>query len=102
VIDDVWRRDVLLTHSWRFWEKYSIIQYADDTLMIMPVFHNQWLQLKDIMNNFSASSGIHVNLHKTSLVLINTDQAHDLSLANFFGCRVESLIYISGSAAGYC
>jgi hypothetical protein len=85
-----------------FGKKYSIIQYADDRLMIMPVVHNQWLQLKDITNNFSASSGIHVNLHKTSLVLINTDQAHDLSLANFFGCRVESLIYISGSAAGYC
>jgi hypothetical protein len=52
-------------------QKYPILQYADDTLMIMPVEHNQFLCLKEILTSSHASTRLHVNFSKTTLVPIN-------------------------------
>jgi hypothetical protein len=59
--------------------------------MIMPTDQTQLLSLKEILANFSASTGLQVNYNKTTLVPINVDSAHANSLANIFGCKVESL-----------
>jgi hypothetical protein len=74
-----------------FGKKYPIGQYADDTLMIMPADIVQLVHLKEILQIFSASTGLHVNYHKTTLVPINIDNARATELANIFGCKVESL-----------
>jgi hypothetical protein len=72
-------------------QDFPIVQYADDTLMIMPADSGQLIHLKEIMQTFSESTGHHVNYHKTTLVPINIDNARATELANIFGCRVESL-----------
>ena len=70
---------------------YPIIQYADDTLLIMPADEEQLSHLKYLLNLFSMSTGLFVNYSKSSMIPINMDQQSINNLANSFGCRVESL-----------
>lgn len=42
-------------------ENFPIIQYADDTLLIMEACPNQLLHLKELFNTFAASTGLKVN-----------------------------------------
>jgi hypothetical protein len=44
-----------------FGQKYPIVQYDNETLTVMPTDHDQLLHLKDLLNTFSASRGLHVN-----------------------------------------
>jgi hypothetical protein len=74
-----------------FGQKYPILQYADDTLLIMPADVVQLDKLKDILRLFSTSTGLQVNYHKTTIVPINIDTDHAQALAQSFGCKVESL-----------
>jgi hypothetical protein len=45
---------------------FPIIQYADDTLLILPAELDQVLALKDVLQTFSLSTGLHINYHKSS------------------------------------
>jgi hypothetical protein len=57
------------------------LQYADDTLLIMPADPNHLNSLKDILTLVSASTGLQVNYQKTTLVPINIDNEQAQSLA---------------------
>jgi hypothetical protein len=67
-----------------------VVQYADDTILIMQGCETQLLHLKEILHNFALSSGLKVNFHKSCFVPINIDQEKATSLANAFGCLVGS------------
>jgi hypothetical protein len=69
-----------------FGQKYPIIQYVDDILMIMPTDLGQLMHLKNILQIFSSSTGLRVNNHKITLVPINIDNDHATALANTFEC----------------
>jgi hypothetical protein len=60
----------------------------------MPADAVQLNGLKDILRLFSASTGLQVNFHKTTIVPINIDTDHAQALAQSFGCKVESLPFI--------
>jgi hypothetical protein len=73
-----------------FGQKYPIIQYADDTLLIMLADLNQLLNLKDLLQ-FSEATGLRVNYNKTTMVPINV-QANILdNLTTTFGCKAKAL-----------
>jgi hypothetical protein len=59
--------------------------------MIMLADMEQLMQLKNILQIFSSSTGLKVNYHKTTLVPINIDTNHATTLANAFECKVETL-----------
>jgi hypothetical protein len=69
---------------------FPVVQYADDTILIMQGCETHLLHLKEILHNFALSSGLKVNFHKSCLVPINIDQEKATSLANAFGCLVGS------------
>jgi hypothetical protein len=69
---------------------FPIVQYADDTLLIMQACEAQLLHLKDILQRFVLSTGLVVNFHKSFLVPINVDQEKASLLAALFGCLVGS------------
>jgi hypothetical protein len=69
---------------------FPIIQYADDTVIIMQGCDSQLAILKDILNKISVSSGLVVNFHKSCLVPINISSERASSLAQSFGCTVGS------------
>ena len=69
-------------------EDYPIVQYADDTLLIMPGDARVLFNLKGLLRSFSDSAGLHVNFAKSFLVPINMSNDRATHLANTFGCQV--------------
>lgn len=70
---------------------FPIIQYTDDTVLIMEVCPRQLFFLKAMLNSFADSTGLHVNYHKSNIYPINvTDQKMEI-LANTFHCKIGSL-----------
>jgi hypothetical protein len=55
---------------------FPIVQYADDTILVMKTSESQLLILKDILHKVTLSSGLKVNFHTSCLVPINIDGNH--------------------------
>jgi hypothetical protein len=69
---------------------FPIIQYADDTILIMQADEDQLALLKRLLHSITLSSGLVVNFHKSCLVSINVSPEKACSLAQAFGCEVGS------------
>jgi hypothetical protein len=69
---------------------FPIIQYADDTLLILPTELDQVLALKKAQI-ISPHPGFMVNFHKSAMVPINDSSERITLLAESFGCQVTSL-----------
>jgi hypothetical protein len=67
---------------------FPIIQYADDTILIMQADKDQLALLKSLLHIITLSSGLVVNFHKSCLVPINVSSEKACSLAQAFGCVV--------------
>jgi hypothetical protein len=52
-------------------EDYPIVQYADDTLLIMQANARQLFFLKALLRSFSDSTGLKVNYSKSQILPIN-------------------------------
>jgi retron-type reverse transcriptase len=70
---------------------FPIVQYADDTLLIIPAALAQIVALKDVLHNFTLSTGLKINYHKSSMVPINVPAEDMKVLAEAFGCQIASL-----------
>jgi hypothetical protein len=70
---------------------FPIVQYADDTLLIIPADLAQILALKEVLHNFTLSTGLKINYHKSSMVPINVPVEDMKVLAEAFGCQIASL-----------
>lgn len=69
---------------------FPIVQYADDTLIIMKADENQIQILQDILQQFHASTGIKVNFQKSSLTPLNMTAERGQQFANL-ACQVGTL-----------
>jgi hypothetical protein len=67
---------------------FQIIQYADDTILIMQADEDQLALLKSLLHSITLSSGLVVNFRKSCLVPINVSPEKACSLAQAFGCEV--------------
>jgi hypothetical protein len=67
-------------------DDFPIVQYADDTLLIMPADRRQLAALKEVLNKFSLSRGLKINFGKSSMVPINVPSDLMEELAGEFGC----------------
>jgi hypothetical protein len=70
---------------------FPIVQYADDTLLVMEACPAQLTHLKELLRTFSASTGLKVNYNKSMMVPLNITQDNLELLANVFGCQQGSL-----------
>jgi retron-type reverse transcriptase len=52
-------------------QDFSIVQYADDTLLILQACPKQLFFLKAILNSFATSTGLKVNYNKSNMYPIN-------------------------------
>jgi hypothetical protein len=50
---------------------YPIVQYADDTLLIMKADAQQLIFLESLLNSFAESTGLNVNYNKSQMLPIN-------------------------------
>jgi hypothetical protein len=69
---------------------FPILQYANDTLIIMEGCGRQLFFLKALLNSFATSTGLKVNFSKSMLVPINLSDAKANHLAATFGCSLGS------------
>lgn len=72
-------------------DDFPIIQYADDTLLIMEASTRQLFTLKALLHSFGESTGLKVNYNKSFMVPINIDQDRLQHLARTFNREIGSL-----------
>jgi hypothetical protein len=65
-----------------------MVQYADDTILILEADPIQLAILKQALEDFSLSSGLTINFHKSSMLPINISDEEVKGLADSFGCMV--------------
>jgi len=91
IVKKFWLMGVL-THpiSNNFGGDFPILQYADDTLLILPGDARTVFNLKFLLRSFS-DCGLHVNFSKSFLVPINMTNNRAQHLAQTFGCQLGSM-----------
>jgi hypothetical protein len=72
---------------------FPIVQYADDTLLLLQADAHQLFFLKALFHSFANSTGLHVNYRKSHMYPINVPQEKLSLLANTFGCDVGSMSF---------
>jgi hypothetical protein len=92
IVNKAWQTGVLKHPiAENFGGDYPILQYADDTLLILHGDARILFDLKGLLRSFSDSTGLHVNFNKSFLVPINTNPERATHLARTFGCQVGSM-----------
>jgi len=67
---------------------YPIIQYADDTILLMPACPQQALIIKNILNKYEQSIVLKINFHKSTLIPINLEPNLASQMAYIFKCTI--------------
>jgi hypothetical protein len=70
---------------------FPIIQYADDTMIVLPADPAQLQVFKGILDQYAAFTRLKINYHKSSLIQINLSQEEAISLADGFNCQLGSM-----------
>ena len=68
--------------------KYPVIQYANDTIIVLPACMDQAARIKSILEDYATSIGLKINFHKSTLIPINLDLEAMNNLARVFGCAI--------------
>jgi hypothetical protein len=74
-----------------FTSDFPIIQYVDDTLIVMKGCARHLTFLKSLLQTFATSSGLRVNYSKSMMVPINIEGQKMEVLANTLGCSIGSM-----------
>jgi hypothetical protein len=69
---------------------FSVIQYADNTLIIFPADAKQLICLKAILHTFAKSTGLRVNYKKSSMYPINMSSERLAHFASTLNCKAGS------------
>jgi hypothetical protein len=67
-----------------------VIQYADDTLILIQETPHQARILKVILDVFSATTGLQVNYLKSTFVPINLNEEDQTTISKILGCPIAS------------
>jgi len=71
--------------------EFPIVQYADDTLMVLEACPRQLFVLKALLNSFADSTGLKVNYSKSSIYPINVAPEKMELLSGTLNCQIGSL-----------
>jgi hypothetical protein len=72
-------------------QDFPIIQYADDTLLILEACPKQLFSLKAILNSFASSTGLKVNYNKSNMFPINVSLDKMVILSRTFNCQIGEM-----------
>ena len=67
-----------------------VIQYADDTLLVLRADRAQVRRLRELLDIFSRATGLCINFHKSTFVPICVEHDLAVDLAGILGCPVSS------------
>lgn len=68
-----------------------ILQYADDTVIMMECEDDYYLHLKFLLYCFEWMSGLKINYHKSEVHVMGVDQEEADRVANIFYCKLAQL-----------
>jgi hypothetical protein len=63
-----------------------VIQYADDTLLLLRADEDQILRAKELLSSFSHATGLQINFQKSAFVPIHVPDDRASMLASLIGC----------------
>jgi len=66
-----------------------ILQYADDTLLLLRGDLAEVQQLKLLLDQFALATGLHINFHKSTAVPMHMDDEYASQCVAALGCRCE-------------
>jgi hypothetical protein len=52
-------------------QDFHIIQYTDDTILVLEACQKKLFFLKAILNSFAKSTGLRINYHKSNIYFVN-------------------------------
>ena len=70
---------------------YPIVQYADDTLIVLPAEDQQLLALKDMLEVYAASTGLSANFSKSMMIPLNVSPEEANRLSTILGCKLGTM-----------
>lgn len=73
--------------------KISILQYADDTLVVGEASLDNLWTMKSVFRRFELVSSLKVNFKKTRLIGINVDEEFIFSAADFLNYKIRGLSF---------
>lgn len=81
---------------------FPIIQYADDTLVLLKASQKEIFCFKALLNSFAQSTGLKVNFSKSSIYPLNLSSKKAELLAELLGCPIGTLpFHIFRTAHGH-
>jgi hypothetical protein len=70
---------------------FPVIQYADDTIVVMKADQRHLLCLKAILDTFAQSTGLRVNYIKLGMVPLNMSQEKAEIMIGVFDCKMQEI-----------
>jgi mannosylglycoprotein endo-beta-mannosidase len=70
---------------------FPVIQYADDTLVVLKANARELICLKALLQTFTASTGLKLNYSKSCMMPINMDSIRLQHFANSINCKPGTL-----------
>ena len=70
---------------------YPVIQYADDTILVLPACETQAATIKQFLSDYATSIGLKINFQKSTLIPINCDESLGNSIAQIFVCMTGKM-----------
>jgi hypothetical protein len=67
------------------------VQYANDTLIIMPAIAKELFFFKCLLQSFTVSTGLKVNFSKSFIIPINVSEEKTNILAGTLGCQIGTI-----------
>lgn len=89
VLQRLIRRDDVLQHPLVDGAPCPVLQYADDTLIILRADAGAAARLKLLLHRFERATGLCINYGKSTIVPMHVDAATLGSIQQALGCRVE-------------
>jgi hypothetical protein len=68
------------------------LQFADDTLLFLPIDLQCLLNTKRMLRWFSLCSGLNVNFHKSSLMGVSVNEIYAEGISGVLRCRCDTLL----------
>jgi hypothetical protein len=93
VVNDLVRQGALIRPIETYDPDFPIIQYADDTLLVLPADKDHILVMKETLIKFSKSTGLKINFSKSQMLPINVPDVELQVLAQEFGCQVGQMLF---------
>lgn len=84
------KKDCRIKHPIAPAQPCPILQYADDTLILLRADANGLEALKENLEKFSHSTGLHINYHKSTIVPMGVSDELAANFQHILGCQMGS------------